>query len=147
MKIQSKPRIYKGIKLDSGLEESVLRCLEQYFPLPSILCHKGLLIRPESQWFPAQEWKVDFTVLQERKPFIYIEAKGYIQVEFKEKMKNLAYLKPEIFEKLIVVCPEINSIARGFVSYDLKTLDRYLSKNDINGLINDCKKRRSKDDV
>jgi hypothetical protein len=142
--IQARCGVHRGIKFDSQLELETMRILEKHFSLPNILCHKPVQVRPKSKWFPAQEWKIDFTVMSDKSPVLYVESKGYVQAEFKEKMKNLAYLKPEIFEKLIIVCPVADTIVRGFVAYDLKTFDRYLESKNLDGLISDCKSRGGK---
>ncbi|MEA5500360.1 hypothetical protein VB834_09265 [Limnoraphis robusta Tam1] len=138
--IQARRETYKGIVFDSQFELETMKTLEKYFPLPSIKVHQPIEVRPKSNWFPSQDWKVDFTVCQDKKPVLYVESKGFIQAEFKEKMKNLAYLKPEIFEKLVIVCPVITTVARGFVTYDLRTFNRYLTQCNLDGLVNDCKK-------
>lgn len=57
-------------------------------------------------------------------------------------MKNLADLKPEIFERLVIVCPTVVTVVRGFIAYDLRMFNGYLKEDNLSGLITDCKSQK-----
>lgn len=142
-RIQAHRVEYKGIVFDSIFELETMKVIEKYFPLRSVLVHHSIDVRPASLWFPKQKWKIDFAIFQNKKPFLYLESKGFVTPDFKERVKNLAYLKPEVFEKLVVVTPMPQTIVRGFVGVNLRLLDSYLSKSDSLGLTEFVKRKLS----
>lgn len=132
-----------GIEFDSQFEFSIFKVLRDYFPLTGIKIHEPLIIRPATKWFDKQEWKIDYVCSCEDIEIgnrIYIECKGIIQDDFKERLKNLSYFCPTIFENLIIITPRIQTIVRGFHSYDERTLRGFLEDKNFQGLVETCKR-------
>lgn len=129
-----------NITFDSKLEFEVFRTLKRRFYLPNISVHQPIVIRPKTTWFKPQLWKVDFVIktkeLQGEK--LYVEVKGIVQADFKERMKNLSYFFPQIFENLVVVCPVSQTIVRGFTAYGTKDFELALQGNLVQ-LVSQCK--------
>ncbi len=147
---RAKKITWGGISFDSEFEFKVFNTLRTYFGTASIKVHVPLVVRPETAWFPEQLWKIDYVVRIPPESLsndssLYIECKGIIQEDFKEKMKNLSYFRPDVFENLVVIAPKVQTIVRGFGTLDLYALEGFLDKEDISGLVNCCKKRRESD--
>lgn len=146
------PNFYKpnkvtwgGITFDSCMEYNIFNLLRCYFSLSQIKVHLPLIVRPSSPWFPETKWKVDYCItnvpdLNGNK--LYIEVKGLVTTEFKEKMKSLAYFCPAVFENLVIITEKPQTIVRGFRSIDESCLDSFLTEKQYSELVNFCKVRR-----
>lgn len=132
---------YKGYVFDSKFECSTYQMLETYISPKRILVHKDIVVRPASNWFHEQTWKVDFTILDDawNYPILFVESKGYARLDFKEKLKYIAYLFPKIYERLVVVMPQQTKVVRGLVAYDLKGLENYIRMSAFHQCANACK--------
>ena len=139
---------YGGINFDSKFEFEVYKTLISHFKPALVKVHEPLVIRPRTQWFPAQVWKVDYVVngvdsLEGGK--LFVECKGIIQADFKERIKNLAYFCPLVFQNLVIVTPSSQSVVRGLIAYGGKDFYNILSSKDYVSLVDSCKKLRGND--
>lgn len=142
--IKAKKVSYGGVVFDSQFEFNVFNALRSAFSATAIEVHTPLTVRPRTRWFKSQEWKVDFRVALKdsvnSSSQLYVEAKGIIQDDFKEKLKNLSYFRPDVFENLVIVSPTARKILIGINSVTIKDFTDFLLHKEFEGLVNHCKK-------
>lgn len=120
---------FEGIQFDSQWEVTVYHNLRMFFPRESIQCHLPLEVLPKSEFFPALNWRVDFTILDNslRSP-LYVEAKGIVNQEIKLVLQGLAFTQPDLFKRLIVVAPQSGiKLGSKLVTCNLHVMSAYLS--------------------
>ncbi|MGB3535434.1 MAG: hypothetical protein WBA13_18190 [Microcoleaceae cyanobacterium] len=143
--IRAKKIKFGGVTFDSEFEFKVFNILKDNFELKTIDAHFPVCVRPQTQWFKAQNWRVDFRIklpkVLNNSEYLYVEAKGIIQQEFKEKMKNLSYFRPDIFENLVIVSPVNQCIVQGFNTVKIHDLSSFLYPERLEDFVNHCKKR------
>ncbi|MEL7038911.1 MAG: hypothetical protein AAFO04_25380 [Cyanobacteria bacterium J06592_8] len=160
-RIQSNTPEWGGRKYRSNFELEVFHILRKRYGVTRIKYENPVIVRPQTNWYKAQDWRCDFRIdgIQEMLSLpvleipienvspqldrFYVEAKGIIDDEFKEKMKNLTYFRPDIFQRLIIVAPKVQTIFRGFITYDMKRFSALLG--DELTLVNACKKEYKTD--
>jgi hypothetical protein len=124
--------LVNGILFDSKLESATYERLLTLFPSPqfNIKTQFPIEVKPRSQGFPSIFWKVDFCILENDKPILYVEAKGTLTRDFKLLMKFLEYRDPILYSKIILVVSRSSNIS-SYKSLKIHTinLDRDFSKN------------------
>lgn len=92
-----------GYVFDSKLEFNVYATLRVHLPKEAIQVHHAIEFAPATERYPAWKWKADFYI-----PHLdwIVEAKGVFTPEWKEKIRAIDALKPEILDRLTVVAAE-----------------------------------------
>ena len=144
--IKAKKIEWGNITFDSQFEFNIFQLLKSHFKLTQIEVHKPLTIRPESVYFPAQKWKIDFVVTShlfgQDFDSLYIEVKGLVQLCDKERFRNIAYFLPEVYRNLVVISPVTQTVVRGLISYGANDFAEMLAKGKYVEMVTNNKRAR-----